>query len=149
MTAPVCPINSSQIPSQRHFQNGAQPGLRPLIMPSIPVATDLPSLIRTVNVMRDALRQLTTSLTVNNLYNPRPPFFKAEGDTFYSEYPVWDQIDMTTSLGYVYHKEKTGEVDKEQRAFINRINTVTFQNRMQEDPEFVWAYSKPLDRQIA
>lgn len=149
MTAPVCPINSSQIPSSRNFQHGTQPGPRPLVMPSIPAATDLPSLIRTVNVMRDVLRQLTTSLTVNNVYNPPPPFFKAEGDTYYSLYPSWEQADMQTSLGYVYHKDQGGVVDKEQRAFVRRINSVMFKNASQEDPDFIWAYSKPLDRQIA
>jgi hypothetical protein len=147
MTAPVCPINSSQIPYQRSLvRSGGQPQAAPRL-PAIPAAMDLPSLIRTVNVMRDVLRQLTTSLTVNNVFAPQPGFAKAEGDTYNAEYPEWDQKILDVSKGYVYHHEK-GEIDKEQRAYIQRIDRVTFQNRMQEEADFYWAYHKALDSQL-
>jgi hypothetical protein len=147
MTAPVCPINNSQIPYQRSLTRGGNGGgpQRAPNLPAIPPATDLPSLIRTVNVMRDVLRSMTSSLAVNNVFAPRPPFFKAQGDTFYSEYPEWDQKNLTVSKGYVYHKDKAGGMDKTQRAYIQRIEKVTFQNRMQEDPDFYWSYYKALD----
>jgi hypothetical protein len=150
MTAPVCPINNSQIPYQRSLTHGlAQPQAAPRL-PSIPPASDLPSLIRTVNVMRDVLRSLTTSLTVNNVFNPRPPFFKAQGDTYLPEFPEWDQKFLDVSKGYVYHKDKEAEggMDKTQRAYIQRIDGVTFQNRMQEEADFRWAYYKALDSQL-
>jgi hypothetical protein len=147
MTAPVCPINSSQIPYQRSLTrggNGGGPQIPPTL-PAIPPASDLPSLIRTVNVMRDVLRSLTTSLTVNNVYNPKPPFFKAQGDTYLPEFPEWDQKQVETSKGYVYHKKKDGGTDKSQRAYIQRIESVHFQNRMQDEPDFIWSYHKALD----
>lgn len=145
MTAPVCPINSSQIPYQRSLAHGgAQPQTAPRL-PSIPAASDLPSLLRTVNVMRDVLRSLTTSLTVNNVYNPKPPFFKAQGDTYNPEFPEWDQRAIDVSRGFVYHHEKDGSIDKDQRAYIQRINSVAYQNRMQEEPDFLWSYYKALD----
>lgn len=146
MTAPICPINNSQIPYKRSLTRGGSGGAPTL--PSIPAAFDLPSLIRTVNVMRDVLRSLTSSLTVNNVYKPKPPFFKTQGDTYLPEFPEWDQRSVTTSMGFVYHHEKDGSIDKTQRAYISRVNSVTFQSRVQEDPDFVWSYYKPLDKQL-
>jgi hypothetical protein len=143
MTAPACPISSSQIPSNRRAYADAQP--RPITMPVIPPANDLPSLIRTVNLTRDVLRQLTSNLTVNNLYLPKTPFFKSEGDTHYSLYPQWEMSGVETSQGYVYHHEKDGSLDKDQRVSVRRQNRVSFTNNTQADPDFVWAYSKPLD----
>jgi hypothetical protein len=144
MTAPVCPINSSQIPYQRSLtRGGGQPQTAPRL-PVIPAAMDLPSLIRTVNVMRDVLRSMTSSLTVNNTFQLPPPFFKAQGNTTNAEYPEWDQKTIDVSKGYVYHKDKDG-TDKEQRVYIQRIDRVTFQNRMQEEADFYWAYHRALD----
>lgn len=114
-------------------------------MPSIPLASqDLPSLLRTINVMRDVLRQLTSSLTVNNYYQPKQPFFKAEGDTYNVDYPNWDQKSKDTTMGFIYHHTKQG-LDKTSRLHVQRENRVHFENRSHDDPEFIWAYSKPLD----
>jgi hypothetical protein len=149
MTAPVCPINSSQIPYLRSLTrggNGGGPQTAPTL-PSIPAASDLPSLIRTVNVIRDILRSLTSSLTVNNVYNPKPPFFKAQGDTYLPVFPEWDQKGFEVSRGFVYHHEKNGDIDKTQRAYIQRVNSVRFVNRMQDEADFTWAYYKALDAQ--
>jgi hypothetical protein len=97
--------------------------------------------------MRDVLRSMTSSLTVNNVFAPRPPFFKAQGNTYNAEYPEWDQKTIDMSKGYVYHKDKDG-IDKTQRAYVWRIDRVTFQNRMQEDADFYWAYYKALDQTL-
>jgi hypothetical protein len=139
MTAPSCPISISQLPKSY--------GPKAPTTVSIPMAFDLSSLIRTVNITREVLRQLTTSLTVNNVYLPRPPNFKAEGDKYYSEYPAWDQKTIETSEGYMFHKEK-GVPDKNIRAYVRRQNRILYENRSQNDPEFKWSYSKPLDQTV-
>lgn len=145
--APACPLSDSQVPYRhRLLRAGALQGA-PTTIPAIPPASDLPSLIRTVNVLRDVLRQLTTSLTVNNVYNPPPAFFRAKGNTYYSEYPAWDEVWVDNSKGYVFHHGKDG-VDDKQRAYVQRINRVTFRNRVQEDPDFYWGYTRPLDQQV-
>jgi hypothetical protein len=147
MMAVQCPTSLSQLAYYNSLFRGSGGQPSPVVTNSIPAASpnDLPSLIRTVNVMRDVLRQLTSSLTVNNVYNPRPPFFKAEGDKFYSQYPAWNQKGQDTQQGFVYHKEKGGSLDKKQRAHVLRQDRITFENSMQEDPEFVWSYHKSLD----
>lgn len=149
MAAPLsCPVSYGQIgqaPANRRAYADAQP--RPITMPVIPAAVpnDLPSLLRTVNLITNVLRQLTSNLVVNNLYLPKTPFFKAEGDTYYSYYPQWQMGNVSTSQGYVYHKNKDGTKDEKQRAHILRQNSVSFTNASQADPDFVWSYSKPLD----
>jgi hypothetical protein len=147
MTASSCPVSFGQIgqaPTRRRAYADAQP--RPITMPVIPAAVpgDLPSLLRTVNLISNVLRQLTSDLVVNNLFLPKDPFFKAEGDTYYSYYPIWDMSGVETSQGYVYHRAK-GELDRDQRAYVRRQNRVSFMNRSQADPDFIWAYSRPLD----
>lgn len=145
--APSCPISDSQVPYRhRLLRAGALQGA-PTPIPAIPPASDLPSLIRTVNILRDVLRQLTTSLTVNNVYNPPPPFARAKGNTYYSEYPAWDETGIGIVKGYVFHRDGD-KVDDTQRAFVRRINQVAYQNRTQEDPDFYWAYNRPLDQQV-
>jgi hypothetical protein len=146
--APTCPISSSQIPYQRSLTHGlGQPQAAPHL-PAIPPATDLPSLIRTVNVMRDVLRSMTSSLTVNNVWQPKPFIVKAQGDTYNSEYPWWDQKSVEVMVGQIFHKDKEG-TDKTQRVKVRRVNSVKFQNRMQEDPDFIWFYYKALDQEGA
>jgi hypothetical protein len=142
MTAPTCPVSSSQLPYYSSLFRGA--GNSSPTFAAIPMAFDLPSLIRTVNVMRDVLRSLTTSLTVNNLYLPRPPNFKKEGDKYYSQYPQWQQTGIESISGFVFHKTKDGP-DPTSRAAVVRQVRVHFENRTQEDKEFVWSYSKKLD----
>jgi hypothetical protein len=138
MVAPTCPISHSNIPI---FRGGNVP-----TMPGIPPATDLPSLIRTVNAITDVLRTLTTSLTVNNLY-ARSGSVKVKGDITYSEYPQWMQVRIDASRGYVFHRDqKTRTLDKSHRAYVQRANRVVFHNQMQEDPDFIWSYSKQLDQ---
>lgn len=148
---PSCPISYGQIgqaPAVRRAYADAQP--RPITMPVIPAAVpgDLPSLLRTVNLISNVLRQLTSNLVVNNLYLPKTPFFRAEGDTYYSEYPQWQGSTIYTSRGYVYHREKDGGKDKDQRAYVTRQDQVTFKNSIQADPDFIWAYYKPLDETL-
>lgn len=139
--APNCPISTSQLPSYRKLFSGSSS--EPTVTLSIPIAYDLPSLIRTVNVMRDVLRQITTSKTVNNVTLPRPPNFSKKGDKYASEYPNWEQVGIETESGTVFHKTKTGP-DPENRANVVRQRAVHFINRMQEDPEFKWSYTKPI-----
>jgi hypothetical protein len=135
--APTCPVSSSQTPYYHSlFRGGANEAP---VVNSIPIAFDLPSLIRTVNVMLDVLRSRTTSLTVNNLYLPRPPNFKKTGDKYYSQFPHWEQVNIEMSMGYVI-----GKKDKSSRAFVMRQNRVHYQNLQQEDPEFKWSYSKAI-----
>jgi hypothetical protein len=139
--APNCPISTSQLPSYRKLFSGGN--AEPTVTLSIPMAYDLPSLIRTVNIMRDVLRQLTTSLTVNNVSLPRPPNFKKKGDKYASQYPNWEEVGIETTSGIVFHKTKDGP-DPESRAEVVRQNRVHFINRTQEDPEFKWVYNKRI-----
>jgi hypothetical protein len=154
MTAPSCPISYGQIPYRTLLTRGSSGALQfPTTFPGIPTATDLPSLIRATNALRDVLRQLTTSLTVNNVYNPPPSFFKSKGNTYYNEYPAWTQISTLTVSGYVFHKEKSGtdqsqRVDQTQRVLVRRMNQVDYQNDQQEAPDFFWKYILPLDQQL-
>jgi hypothetical protein len=142
MTAPTCPTSNSQIDYyQSLFRGSVGGGPRPLPMPSIPTATnDLPSLLRTVNVMRDVLRQLTSSLVVNNVHIPRAPFFKAQGDTYLPDYPAWDLTQKDTVRGWVL-----GKSDPTSRVWVQRENAVQYENRMADDKPFIWRYVKPLD----
>jgi hypothetical protein len=144
MTAPTCPVSNDQLPYYRSLFRGSSGQPRPVTMPSIPSASDLPSLLRTVNVMRDVLRQLTSSLTVNNYYQPKQPFFKAEGDTHYTDYPAWDQKEVEAVTGFMYHHDG-GSIDKTSRLWVQRLNAVHFENRSHDDPEFIWRYVKELD----
>jgi hypothetical protein len=143
MNAPFCPINNSQIPSAR------LPRTAPALLPSIPIAVDLPSLIRSVNIMRDIIRNITTSLTVNNVWLPRTPRAPAIPATkiyIMSEYPYWSQAGMDTTTGYVLYKAKNKEPDKEQRAYVNRVNVVEYRNPNRgDDKSFVWRITKRLD----
>jgi hypothetical protein len=146
MTAPVCPINEGQVPFRHKFLRdfGQNNNSGPLFS-GIPNATDLPSLILATNVMRDILRSLTTSLSVNNVWNPRPPSFKSKPDTNYSQYPVWNQKDIEAEKGFIYHKLGRGQWDKTQRVWVQRTHAVTFENATQDDKPFIWRYVKPLD----
>jgi len=137
MTAPSCPVSYGQLPKSY----GPTPNTPTAI--NIPVATDLASLIITVNRIRDTLRTLTTSLTVNNTYIPRPPNYRKEGNKYYSQFPQWDQAGIETEEGYVLHKTKEGP-DPESQAYVRRQKRVGFQNRSQEDPLFIWSYDKPI-----
>jgi hypothetical protein len=153
--APSCPTTISQIKRVHELVRGGPLDTR-LVIPAA-VDGDLPSLIRTVNAITDVLRSLTTSLTVNNVYNPRPPSFKAGSSKIYSDYPEWVQQYTQTVFGYVYHKDtktladgsKQVTMDKTQRAYVQRINQIQFVNKVQNDPDFIWDYVKPLDEQIS
>jgi len=161
MTAPACPISHSQIPYDVAIKvgAGAAPGngsgalqAAPKFQ-AIPPAMDLPTLIRTVNVMRSVLRQLLINTTVNNVYNPPPTFFRATGNTYYNEFPAWTQIAVLNMSGYVYHHEWKNrddpkDTDRNQRALVRRINAIDFQNNQQEAPDFYWKYYLPFDQQL-
>jgi hypothetical protein len=108
-------------------------------LPSIPIATDLPSLIRTVNIINDVLRSITTSLTVNNVWLPSPP---AVPPTVMSPYPNWFEVTTDTSTGYVYNKSKNG-TDPKQRAAVRRTDMVEYMDESGEP--FFWRYSLKLD----
>ena len=100
MNAPVCPVTRSQPPS---------PGTAPALLPLIPVATDLPSLIRAVNIIRDIIRSITTSLTVNNTFlpqDPRQPPYPQQKNYTISPYPDWYQVGKDTTTGFVFYKAK-------------------------------------------
>lgn len=140
MNAPVCPISQGQPKSI----------MPPVRLPSIPVATDLPSLIRAVNIIRDILRSITTSLTVNNTFLPGQP----PNPIIYimSPYPDWRQVNTETKAGYVYNKTTKGGVptkDEEQRAYVWRMNMVEFRNEQRsQDASFFWRYKKELDSEF-
>jgi hypothetical protein len=111
------------------------------LLPAIPLATDLPSMIRAVNIMRDILRTLTTSLTVNNVWEQQ------FGNVYrLSPYPAWQQVGTETVQGYVYYKAKGKEPDKDQRAYVLRINSVEFRNNQRDkDQSFFWRLKKAPD----
>jgi hypothetical protein len=148
MSAPFCPISRSQPPP------GSRAGMEgtATLLPEIPIATDLPSMIRAVNIMRDILRTLTTSLTVNNTWLPRGPkpprLPKIPGDKNYimSSYPAWQQVSFEAREGMVYYKGKDGP-DKEQgKVKVSRLDAVEFRNASQaDDQSFYWRYRKSMD----
>jgi len=144
MTAPVCPISHGQDPSFRKGNYSAGP-----TSPTAPLAYDLPSLINAVNMLREALRTFTGQRTVNNISTSTKYSYKykKKGDKYYSQYPEWVQVGKQVAIGFVYHKDKKleGGMDRFQRAYVVRINSVTFQNRTQEDPNFKCSYTKKLD----
>jgi hypothetical protein len=156
----ICPISNSQLPYRTALRSGGVQlpnGSGALVGGpansitgiSLPIATaDVASIVRTVNAIVDVLRSMTTSLTVNNVHNPAAPITKQKGDTFYSQYPTWEQVKVETTEGYMYHHAKNKPVDKTQQAHVERIKRVVFHNVKQEDPEFVWAYQKKLDATI-
>ena len=141
MNAPICPINKGQPATNPR-------GTPTTLLPTIPVATDLPSLIRAVNIIRDILRSLTTSLTVNNTYlpqQPRDPKILPNRTYIMSPFPDWYQVKKKTVEGFVYYKSKSGR-DADQRTYIVRTNEVEFRNNQQdEDQSFYWRYTKNLD----
>jgi hypothetical protein len=134
MNAPFCPISRNQQPT-----GGARTPAA--LLPTIPIATDLPSMIRAVNIMRDILRTLTTSLTVNNIWEQQ------YGNTYIlSPYPDWAQVGADNVTGFVYYKAKNKPPDPDQRAYVQRTNAVEFRNTQRgEDPTFFWRLKKPLD----
>jgi hypothetical protein len=113
------------------------------------MAYDLSSLINAVNALREALRTFTGQRTVNNISTSTKYSYKykKKGDKYYSQYPEWQQVGKSTSAGLVYHKDRNqeGGMDRSMRAYVVRINLVTFQNRTQEDADFRWSYTKQLD----
>lgn len=139
--APSCPVSFSQEPTNPR-------GTAPIRLPSIPIATDLPSLIRSVNIMRDILRSLTTSKTVNNYYfgNVTPP--KQYGDKSYimSDYDSdWYQTGIENTDGVIYNKSGN-KLDTKQKAYIRRMNAVKFRNNARDnDQSFDWRYVKQPD----
>lgn len=137
MPAASCPISSSQLPYYRSLFRGNQSGSTTSF--SIPYANDLASLLRTLNAIQAALSQLTTPLTINNLYLPRDPNYSKKGDKYYSGFPFWDQASIGTEVGVV-----TGKKDQTSRAAVVRQNTVSFVNRTQNDPLFTWQYVVPI-----
>jgi hypothetical protein len=146
--APSCPISNNQFKTRSSYG--------PVRMPVIPPATDLSSLINTVNVIRDVLRQLTTSLTVNNTVVGAPPSTIYESSTLYiSVYPDWYQSFVDAEVGYMYHTDKSNKItgkDKSQRAYVIRQNAIEYENwnetvGLLEKP-FTWRYVKKLDQPI-
>lgn len=139
MNAPFCPTSRSQ----RNLPRGLSTPL-----PSIPLATDLPSLIRAVNIMRDILRTLTTSLTVNNVYSGTGKPSQQYGSKSYlmSKYQAdWYQVGREDESGFVYYKSRSGK-DTGQRAYINRMHAVELRNvNRDSDTSFFWRYFKALD----
>lgn len=134
MNAPVCPISRNQLPA-----GGTR--VWPTTLPAIPIATDLPSLIRAVNIMRDILRTITTSLTVNNVWEPQL------GANIYilSDFPSWYQSEAELVEGFVYYKKKGEAPDDTQRAVVQRTNSVTFRNHEVGGEEFKWRLKKSFD----
>lgn len=140
-----CPVSQSQLPYYHSLFRGNDGQPNAPVVPNIPIASDLPSLIRTVNMMSDVLRQYTSSKTVNNLYLPRPPNFKSEGNKYYSQYPHWEHVYTDIKLGYVFHKDKDGKKDPTQRVYVQRQNACYFYNQQQDDRELKWSYTKNFD----
>jgi hypothetical protein len=140
--APNCPVSHSQDPGQLYRNGGLPQG--GVTFSGMPRPVDLDSLIKTVNALREVLRQFTGQWTVNNVQQPGTPNHRKEGNTYYSQYPEWDQVGMQTMTGYIFHKDQNG-TDYTQKAYVNRINQINYHNRSQEDPDFQWAYYKQLD----
>ena len=138
-TAPVCPITRGEV--------GFRDQPPPARMPGFPWAQDLASLLRLINMLADALKAFVPgTTTINNVWNPPPPFTIREGNTIYSAYPDWEQTRLFTANGYVFHKDQNGEVDRSQRVHVRRTNAVEYQNEMQTDPDFYWQYYLQLDQ---
>jgi hypothetical protein len=142
MNAPVCP--------------GSRP--EPKLSPRpakvfVPPATDLPSLIVSVNIIRQILIDITTGFTVNNLWGRVPRYPDVTPDKFYSKYPLWDMVAYTVQYGAMYHHASGVAPDPTQKAYVRRLNTVVYRNEIlqpkpgaTQDPQFYWSYtSVPLD----
>lgn len=138
--APNCPISKSQLKTQGQGN--------PATFTTPPIATDIDSLIAAVNALREILLQFQGQWTVNNIHLPNEPNHRKEGNTYYSQYPEWQEVGANFSIGFVYHKDADG-MDRTQAAFVTRVNQVTFKNRMQNDPDFNWSYSKKLDAEVS
>jgi hypothetical protein len=145
MTAPTCPTSRNQV-------RGPASELTPRVrLPAIPTATDLPSLIRTVNIMRDVLRQITINTTINNVWpgsSPKPGLGKS--------YPTWFQQHIEHSIGFVFNKTRTTDggqrvtvTDESQRVYIARTDKVEFadgnEGTSDKTNRFIWSYKKNLD----
>ena len=140
--APSCPISNTNANDLFRNDGLVQGGI---YFPGIPAAVDLASLIAAVNALKLALQQFTGNWTVNNLFEAPTPNQRRQGNTYYSPYPEWQLTGIQTMNGFVYHKNTDGSQDKTQRAYVTRINQVTYKNVMQEDPDFNWNYYKKLD----
>jgi hypothetical protein len=145
MTAPTCPTSRNQV-------RGPASELTPRAkLPAIPTATDLPSLIRTVNIMRDVLRQITINTTINNVWpGPSPKLGRGKS------YPTWFLQHIEHSIGFVFNKTRTTDggqrvtnTDKEQRVYIARTDRVEFydgnEGTSDKQNRFIWQYKKNLD----
>lgn len=145
MTAPTCPTSRNQV-------RGPASELTPRVrLPAIPTATDLPSLIRTVNIMRDVLRQITINTTINNVWPGSSPEL-GRGKS----YPTWFLEHIEHSIGFVFNKtrttadgQRTTDTDKEQRVYIARTDSVEFydtnEGTSDKQNRFIWHYKKNLD----
>jgi len=138
--APFCPVSYDQDAENPRGTFNLR-GTAPIRLPVIPLSTDLPSLIRAVNITRDILRTLTTSLTVNNFYGGSVRTGKQPGKRDYemSDYfSDWYQTKIENKQGFV------GK-DPKQRAYVERIDAVSFRNNARDNSQTLeWRYIKAL-----
>jgi hypothetical protein len=126
MNAPICPVSYGQIRSPGYATPQA----------AIPAAYDLQSLIRAVNATIDALKNYTGNITVNNTYNPPPPFFQAQPSKYYATAPEWQMTSQITGTGYVYNNK-----DRTMRARVQRTNVWTAGSNTDT---MTWQYYMPI-----
>ena len=157
MTAPTCPVSRNQ-------PRGPASELTPRAkVPGIPAATDLPSLIRTVNIIRDVLRSLVIKTTINNVWpGKEPPIGYIRNKSF----PSWAQDTTEKEVGWIFHKssqsvsagstyegsalvDRTTTTDEAQRVQIARTHRVEYfdtnEGTSDKTNRFLWSYHKKID----
>jgi hypothetical protein len=124
MSAPVCPISTSQAPP-------SQPGIA---LPPVPKAQDLPSAIQAINVLTQIINYLTMpSLPSNNLvlnFTTLPPLVKPATAAVALQ-PPKPQAARFVEAG---RSQETVKVvnpnDDSQFVIVKRVNSITFKDRI-------------------
>lgn len=146
--APVCPVSRSQVPA-------GSPGLR---LPPPARALDLPSLIATVNGIRNVLMMIAGPGPVtNNIYPPMAFGYPQLQQQNTAKPPGgqigirrgWEELSRDTEKMEIDHSEQetdesgTAQISKEDpsmRVFVERFNRIEYQSNPGAGSmdEFVW-----------
>lgn len=138
--APVCPVSRSQPVA----------GQPPLLRPSMPSATDLPSLIKAVN---DATAILAREPSINNM--PQPSFAQwlavnnssAQRGANVNVFMNWSETNRVTGDIYVWGQDDKGNPDSSQYVEVVRIYAITFMpGGSTMNMGMTWSW-KPLDNE--